>query len=173
MISSITQLAKHSVSDFKLVTKQHYWKASSLWIARRELIGSLLFSLPLWSSIHFSSNLVTLQGCGLAGSVGERRTVGLDDFSSLFQPEWFCDSMVWCLLSLQTYSLTDHPLLFLSKTFYPFEIGVAELHPAKVCAHARSSYLFLLATPTFEFELQLKDTNFAANCHPPPPATRE
>ena len=34
------------------------------------------------------------QGGGLVGNISGRWTVGLDDLGGLFQPRWFCDSMI-------------------------------------------------------------------------------
>jgi len=34
-----------------------------------------------------------VEGHGLVGSIGDRRSAGLDDLGRLFQPQWFSDSM--------------------------------------------------------------------------------
>ena len=43
---------------------------------------------------------------GLAGDIGDRWTVGLDDLRGLFQPWWFYDSMITQLI-IFTYLVYD------------------------------------------------------------------
>ena len=37
-----------------------------------------------------------VEGCALVRAIGDRWTVGLDDLAGLFQPWWFCGSLIVC-----------------------------------------------------------------------------